>query len=217
MVETQWTIEKAAYNKNLDNFHKVNRNFTDKKTYCKVLCRIIDRFLKLNNINWSDDQLFTAALDLMERCLTWNVADIICFMKYIRQNPRNLKELRVYPNFAPMHLLSMVAFYNEAQVEIDEPKRKQLVLEQNTAPMVLTVMGEDGKVQGSNILLEISKHFAKGVKPQNPVEAQRLKKDVDRQIEDAGKPAWQKEKEEKERHLKIVKGANDPESWLIKD
>ena len=214
MAESDWTIEKATYNKHLANFNKINRG-QDRKTYCKVVCRLIDRFLILNNIKWTDDQLFTASLDLMERCLTWNIADVICFMKYIRQNPKNIKEMKVYPNFAPMNLLSMVAFYNEAQVEIDEPKRRQMTLEHNAPIKALTVTTGDGKVLQSNLVVEMSKKFAKGVKPQNAVEAQQLRKDVEKLAEDASKPAWLKEKENNERKLKIAKGANDPEGWVL--
>lgn len=138
MVESAWSIEKAAYNSDLPNFQKANRDIETKKTYCKVIVRIIDRFLKLNNINWNDDQLFTLAIDVIERCPDWNIADTICFLKFIRQNPKNIKDLRIWQNFAPADLMRMIPFYNEELAIIHERRRHQSVHEQNLPIKAIT-------------------------------------------------------------------------------
>lgn len=211
MVESAVTIEKAAYNKELTNFDKVLK--TGQRHYIVVVSRIITNFLSLNNITWGDRQVYTCAMDIMDLCPTWNVADMVCFMRFIRQNPKQIKELRIYQNFTPVDLLRMVPFYNEEQAILDENRRRAKIAEENLPAKILTVKGEDGAVKKYPIG-EVYKKFTEkfNITPTNKVRQALYKAqiahDVKKQIEEEKKPAWKKDKEKAEMIKKISEDAN---------
>ncbi len=209
IVESEWSIETATQNTKLDNFRKVGFAADGKRLYCKVIVRIVDRFLKLNNIGWNDDQLFTCAIDIMERCITWNIADIVCFLKYLRQNPKNLKELRIYANFTPTDLMRMIPFYNEEQaLVLEERKKKQVVQENEVIRGIVQIETPDGikQVPWNKIVTKITNGMDS--KPKNEFEKAVLQHSIKKEHEEALKPDWQKRKEKLERQQKIATAAN---------
>ncbi len=212
MVESSISIEKATYNPALTNFDKVVK--TGQRQYIVAVSRIITNFLTLNNISWADRQVYTCAMDIMDLCPTWNVADMVCFMRFIRQNPKQLKELRIYQNFTPADLLRMVPFYNEEQAIVVENKKRAEIHEENLPATILTVKGKDGTIKKYPIG-EAYKRFAEklSITPVNKIQKAMQKAlidhDVKKQTEEEAKPQWKKDKEKAELNKKISEGANN--------
>src|ERR1041384_7412878 len=89
-------VEAQAYRR-ISNFRSLEGKKEDRSLNCKIIARLIDRFLRLVRVNWDMDQLMTSALDLMEQCPDWSLADVVNFLKYIRQNPSDNPKLKIYP------------------------------------------------------------------------------------------------------------------------
>ena len=96
----------------LPNFSAAKNRKEDIFSYCKVISRIIQRLTISNNYNWTEDQLFSCAIDIFYRCMDWSMADMVFFIYHVRTNPYNRPEFKKN-TITPTDLLNLIPVYNE--------------------------------------------------------------------------------------------------------
>lgn len=113
----------------LPNFNAARSNKETSFSYCKVISRIIQRLTLANNHNWTDDQLFSCAIDIFYKCLDWNMADMVFFIYHVRTNPYSRQEFK-QKNILPTDLMNMITTYNDMRA-IEHERLVRLIEQEN--------------------------------------------------------------------------------------
>lgn len=125
-IESQLDVTKTAYNnKAFPAIHTYVTSGSVKEILPSILSTV-DRFLSHAGIKWTKDQRVTFALDIVDMNPTWNLGDIICFLKFVRQNRSGISEMKVNAFITPPQLIRYIQFYEEERSMVLIQKQKEL-------------------------------------------------------------------------------------------